>query len=65
MDEEREYTLKEWCAKLPEHHLVSKQLSALQKEPRLGCATTGQLLAELRARAKIDGSIDYRTVDGS
>jgi hypothetical protein len=32
-------------------------------EPQLGCATTGQLLDELKARAEIHGYIDYRTVD--
>jgi len=25
----REMTLEEWCAKLPEHHLVNKQLKEL------------------------------------
>ena len=34
-----------------------------ENEPRLGCATTRQLLEELIARAEIDGSIGYRTVD--
>jgi len=32
-------------------------------EPWLGCATTGELLDELRARAEVDGSIDYKTVN--
>lgn len=31
--------------------------------PRLGCATTGQLLEELKARCEVDGTINYRTVD--
>lgn len=33
------------------------------QEPRLGYATTRQLLRELDARAEMDGSADYRTVD--
>jgi hypothetical protein len=32
-------------------------------KPNLGLATTGQLLDELRARAEVDGTIGYRTVD--
>lgn len=35
-----------------------------QEGPLLGLATTGQLLEELRARCTVNGSIDYRTVDG-
>jgi hypothetical protein len=35
-----------------------------QDKPLLGLATTGELLEELTARAKIDGSINYRTIDG-
>lgn len=31
-------------------------------EPSLGCATTGQLIDELRARA---GDPDYRSIDGA
>ena len=30
----------------------------------LGLATTGELLKELTARAEINGTIDYKTVDG-
>jgi hypothetical protein len=30
--------------------------------PHLGCATTRALLEELKARAEVDGSIDYSTV---
>jgi len=33
------------------------------QEPRLGCATTRQLLREIDARIEVDGSADYRTVD--
>lgn len=33
------------------------------KKPKLGLATTGQLLDELRARIEVDGKLDYRTVD--
>jgi len=29
----------------------------------LGCATTDELLTELRARIEVDGSLDYRTIE--
>ena len=32
-------------------------------KPNLGCATTGQLIDELRARVNLDGTADYRTID--
>jgi hypothetical protein len=35
-----------------------------QQEALLGLATTGELLAELKARAELDGRLGYRTVDG-
>ena len=35
----------------------------LDNEPRLGCATTRQLLDEIRARIEIHHSLDYRTID--
>lgn len=33
--------------------------------PRLGLATSGELLGELRARMTVDGTISYKTVSGS
>jgi hypothetical protein len=35
-----------------------------QDKPLLGLATTGELLEELTARARVSGTIDYRTTDG-
>lgn len=34
-------------------------------KPNLGCATTAELLDELLARSEVNGTIDYRTVDGA
>lgn len=34
-----------------------------EHQANIGCATTGELLEELKARAVVDGSIGYRTVD--
>ena len=32
-------------------------------EPQLGCATTRDLLEEIKVRIEIDGNLDYRTID--
>lgn len=32
-------------------------------QPQLGCATTRQLLEEIRARIEVHGNLDYRTID--
>ena len=42
-----------------------KPVEEMQNEPKLGCATTRQLLEELTARIEVDGGLDYRTVDES
>ena len=34
-------------------------------QPLLGLATTGQLLAEIKARVEIDGKLEYRPVDNN
>jgi hypothetical protein len=34
-------------------------------KPNLGCATTGELLEEIKTRIVIDGNLDYRTVDSA
>lgn len=39
------------------------EVGRLGDEPRLGCATTRQLLDEIAARIEIHHSLDYRTVD--
>lgn len=59
-------TLEEYCAKLPLFHKVNEQLSVLRADTRKAhpkYATTGELFTELIARATIDGSINYRTID--
>lgn len=32
-------------------------------EPKLGCATTRDLLEEIKVRIELDGKLDYRTID--
>ena len=31
--------------------------------PKLGCATTREIIEELRTRIEMDGKLDYRTID--
>jgi hypothetical protein len=60
---QNEMTLGQYCAGLPTHHPHKEELFELQNTPHLGCATKGELLAELIARVTVDGSINYRTSD--
>ena len=32
-------------------------------KPNLGCATTGELIDEIRARVELNDTINYRTID--
>lgn len=45
--------------------LIAKEIESPQaeREPRLGCATTRQLLEEITARIEVNGELDYRTID--
>jgi len=40
-----------------------KKLFVAFKEPQLGCATTEELLNEIKVRIEMDGKLDYRTID--
>lgn len=40
---------------------VAKTIEVVSSQAWLGNATTGELLEELKARAEVDGSIDYKT----
>ena len=45
---------------------ISDEIDKLCKndiEPKLGCATTRQLLAEIKVRIRMSGNLDYRTID--
>lgn len=41
-----------------------REIKRLKKEPRLGCATTAELIDEIRTRCDVDGTLGYRTIDG-
>ena len=59
-----------WCGKKARHKEMDADLAEefakiLVKhmyDPKLGCATTGEILEELRARIEVDGKLDYRTI---
>ena len=45
-------------------YLVKENAGVIDEKARLGFATTGELIAEIRARIEIDGKLDYTTVGG-
>ena len=52
---------KEMDADLAEE--FAKILVKHMYEPHLGCATTREILEELKVRIEMDGKLDYRTID--
>ncbi len=42
---------------------ITEEILKLPCEPNLGCATSGELLEEIKARIEREGNLDYRTVD--
>ena len=67
----RELAAQAWCTSSTSHIVLDVALAEafaqiLRRErwqPALGCATTRELLDEVRARIELDGKLDYRTVD--
>ena len=57
-------TCKEMDADLCEAFAdIIDQINQFPAQPNLGCATTRELLDEIKARIEVDGNLDYRTVD--
>ena len=62
---------KAWCTKETKHLDMIPELAKAFAEilaksythARLGNATTGELIEEIKARIEMDGNLDYRTVD--
>ena len=63
-----------WCLKENNHKEMDVELvceiarivyknELEMREPYLGCATTRELLNEIRARIETDGNLDYKTVE--
>lgn len=67
----REKAAQVWCQEKTKKKIMDVELAeefakilvVQMYEPKLGCATTKELFEELIARAKMDGSLDYRTID--
>ena len=43
---------------------MADEVGKLPQDPYLGCATTGELIDEIRARVEVDGMLGYTTVNG-
>jgi len=63
-----------WCSRGNEDKVmdvvlaegISREIAILFrnfKEPQLGCATTGELLDEIKARVALSCELNYRTID--
>lgn len=67
----REEVGRAWCTPKTGHlqmipdlaEELAKLLVVHMYEPHLGCASTGEIIEELKARIEIDGKLDYRTID--
>lgn len=67
----REKAAQVWCEKSVENKVMdvdlaeefAKILVIPMYEPKLGCATTRDLLEEIKVRIELDGKLDYRTID--
>jgi len=46
------------------YNRLEKQLEDEKYTASLGCATTEELLEEIRVRIEMDGKLFYRTIDG-
>ena len=60
-----------WCGEKTEGKIIDADLAEefakiLVKDmyaPHLGCATTREIIEELKTRIEVDGKLDYRTID--
>ena len=67
----REEVAKAWCGEKTKDKTIDAELAEEFAKvlvehmyaPHLGCATTGELLEEIKTRIEIDGKLDYRTID--
>lgn len=42
---------------------ITEEILKIDNKPNLGCATTRELLEEVKTRIEINGQLDYRTID--
>jgi len=68
----RQEAAKAWCQENTKNTIMDPVLAEEfanilvehMYEPHLGCATTKELLDEIKTRIEMDGKLDYRTIDG-
>ena len=62
----RKLAAKAWGEEVDEKRveLVAEILVREMYAPHLGCATTGELLDEIKARIELDGKLNYMTIAG-
>lgn len=66
----REEAGKAWCGKKTSKKVMDAELAeefakilvVQMYEPKLGCATTGRLIEEIKTRIEMDGKLDYKTL---
>ena len=67
----REKAAQLWCEEKTRHKIMDVELAeefakilvVQMYEPKLGCATTEELIEEIRTRIEMDGKLDYRTIN--
>ena len=67
----REEVAKAWCQEKTKSYEMdvdlaeefAKILVVQMYAPKLGCATTREILEELKTRIEMDGKLDYKTID--
>ena len=67
----REKAAQVWCKPTTQHkemdvelcEAFAEMLNEIWSKPWLGNATTGELLAEIKARVEMDGKLEYKTVE--
>ncbi len=69
----REKAAQAWCGETTKGKTMDVELAeefakilvVQMYEPKLGCATTRELIEEVKTRIEMDGNLDYRTIDQS
>jgi len=67
----RQLAATAWCQEKTKDMIVTPELTEEfakilvipMYEPKLGCATTEELIEELKARIEMNENLDYRTID--
>ena len=63
MSTDREMTLDEWCARLPEHHLANRELSNLKQTNEKVIASLEHALERLNAIPHIYDRTNFKLIE--